>query len=312
MGLSFRKSIKIGKNTRINLSKTGGIGISTGVKGARVSFNKKGVRTSVGAKGIYYTNSKSWNSGSKKSSVNYNNAVSIKPIKVQNIIEHGNDLAKIKKKVNITTSVTFICLIIGIVTLNIVLLLISIGLCIFMLTKSTQWNANLNNASNYINIYKFDKANKYLDKASRYKEDVIIDELRAYIETISNTQEDTVELSEENIELNNEVFEKQVDRNIKGKWFEKNNDIESAIALYELNIKEGFEGTHPYDRLVVLYRRLKKYDDEIRVINRGIEVFEGLYFNGIDVQKENYNSTLERYRERLNKTILLKSKNESN
>lgn len=54
MGLNFRKSIKLGKNTRINLSKTGGIGISTGVKGARVSVNKKGIRTSVGSNGLRY------------------------------------------------------------------------------------------------------------------------------------------------------------------------------------------------------------------------------------------------------------------
>jgi hypothetical protein len=60
MGLNFRKSIKIGKNTRINFSKTGGIGISTGTKGARVSINKKGVRTSVGTGGIRYTKSVSF------------------------------------------------------------------------------------------------------------------------------------------------------------------------------------------------------------------------------------------------------------
>lgn len=54
MGLSFRKSIKIGKNTRINFSKLGGIGISTGVKGARVSVNQKGVRTTVGKDGLQY------------------------------------------------------------------------------------------------------------------------------------------------------------------------------------------------------------------------------------------------------------------
>ena len=42
MGFTFRKSIKIGKNTRINLSSKGGVGISTGVKGARVSVNKQG------------------------------------------------------------------------------------------------------------------------------------------------------------------------------------------------------------------------------------------------------------------------------
>lgn len=54
MGLSFRKSIKIGKNTRINLSKTGGIGVSTGVKGFRVSTNKRGSRITAGSNGIQY------------------------------------------------------------------------------------------------------------------------------------------------------------------------------------------------------------------------------------------------------------------
>ncbi|MCR1953184.1 DUF4236 domain-containing protein [Clostridium sp. DSM 100503] len=44
MGISFRKSIKIGNNTRINLSSKGGLGISTGVKGARISTNKQGTR----------------------------------------------------------------------------------------------------------------------------------------------------------------------------------------------------------------------------------------------------------------------------
>jgi hypothetical protein len=61
MGLSFHKSIKVGKNTRINLSKHGGIGVSTGVKGARVSVNKQGVRTSVGKDGLYYRKQTSWN-----------------------------------------------------------------------------------------------------------------------------------------------------------------------------------------------------------------------------------------------------------
>jgi hypothetical protein len=67
MGLSFHKSIKIGKNTRLNFSKNGGIGISTGVKGARVSVNKQGVRTSVGKNGVYYRKQASWNSLEGKS-----------------------------------------------------------------------------------------------------------------------------------------------------------------------------------------------------------------------------------------------------
>lgn len=50
MSLRFRKSIKVGKNTKINLSKSG-VGVSTGVKGARVSVNQKGVRKTLSVPG---------------------------------------------------------------------------------------------------------------------------------------------------------------------------------------------------------------------------------------------------------------------
>ena len=67
MGLRFRKSIKLGKNTRLNVGKKS-VGISTGVKGARVSFNSSGRRTkSVGipGTGLSYV---STSGGRKKSS----------------------------------------------------------------------------------------------------------------------------------------------------------------------------------------------------------------------------------------------------
>lgn len=57
MGLNFRKSINILPGVKLNLSKSG-VGISTGVKGARVSLNSKGqARTTLGipGTGIYYT-----------------------------------------------------------------------------------------------------------------------------------------------------------------------------------------------------------------------------------------------------------------
>lgn len=57
MGLNFRKSITILPGVKLNLSKSG-VGISTGVKGARVSLNTKGqARTTLGipGTGIYYT-----------------------------------------------------------------------------------------------------------------------------------------------------------------------------------------------------------------------------------------------------------------
>lgn len=52
MGLSLRKSFKIGKNTNLNLSSKSGVGVSTGIKGLRISANQKGIRL-YGGKGIF-------------------------------------------------------------------------------------------------------------------------------------------------------------------------------------------------------------------------------------------------------------------
>ena len=55
-----------------------------------------------------------------------------------------------------------------------------------------------------------------------------------------------------------------------------NGDIDRAITLYEKNIKKGLADSFPFDRLLVIYRKQKRYKDELRVINKGIEVFTGL------------------------------------
>lgn len=57
MGIRFRKSIKLGGGTKLNLSKSG-VGISTGVKGFRVSKNTSGrsrVTASLPGTGLSYT-----------------------------------------------------------------------------------------------------------------------------------------------------------------------------------------------------------------------------------------------------------------
>lgn len=43
MVFSLRKSFKLGKNSKVNLSSGGGVGFSTGKKGARFSINKNGI-----------------------------------------------------------------------------------------------------------------------------------------------------------------------------------------------------------------------------------------------------------------------------
>ena len=63
------------------------------------------------------------------------------------------------------------------------------------------------------------------------------------------------------------------ERNNKGIELEKSGDIEGAIAVYEENIADGYPAYHSFHRLMILYRKRKEYDNEIRVILRTTEVF---------------------------------------
>lgn len=50
MGLRYRKSVRVGSKSRLNVSKSG-VGVSTGTKGARFSVGPRGTRTTVGIPG---------------------------------------------------------------------------------------------------------------------------------------------------------------------------------------------------------------------------------------------------------------------
>lgn len=56
-----------------------------------------------------------------------------------------------------------------------------------------------------------------------------------------------------------------VDRNNLGIKSEKFGDFEAAIALYEQNVNARFDGSHPYERLLVIYRRDGRDKDMRRV-----------------------------------------------
>lgn len=56
-----------------------------------------------------------------------------------------------------------------------------------------------------------------------------------------------------------------VDRNMKGIKLEKNGHEDQAIALYEANISDRFDGSHPYNRLRILYKNCGDYANAIRV-----------------------------------------------
>ncbi|MFP4344262.1 MAG: hypothetical protein ACLFU8_06195 [Anaerolineales bacterium] len=55
------------------------------------------------------------------------------------------------------------------------------------------------------------------------------------------------------------------ERNSAATHEEKNGSLTKALRLYEACIADAFQGTHPYDRLRIIYTREKQLDDAIRV-----------------------------------------------
>ena len=99
-------------------------------------------------------------------------------------------------------------------------------------------------------------------------------------------------------------FDKQVERNLKGDELEKSDQVDLAIQLYEENIKENFEGNHPYDRLAIIYHKKNLIDDEIRVLEKAIWVFENIVYK----ERGDRLPKLKRFQKRLEKVKRLKMK----
>ncbi|MCF8020728.1 MAG: tetratricopeptide repeat protein [Vallitaleaceae bacterium] len=98
---------------------------------------------------------------------------------------------------------------------------------------------------------------------------------------------------------------KIVDNNLKGQELEKAGNIEKAKKLYEENIAKDFDGNHPYDRLAIIYRKEKDYDNEIRVLEHAIKVFTSLSKSS---PRGDVNPKLTKFKDRLKKVQELKLK----
>ena len=86
--------------------------------------------------------------------------------------------------------------------------------------------------------------------------------------------------------------------NNKGIAYEKEGKINLAIKTYEKNILSDYPATHSYDRLMIIYRKEKMHDDEIRVIERAFVVFHA----------NNYSNIVEKWKLRFEKAKALRKK----
>lgn len=101
-------------------------------------------------------------------------------------------------------------------------------------------------------------------------------ELENKLNNLSQIQFDTLiqKEEEETEELSRQETLYEDSRLIKlGIDLEKEGMIEEAISVYEKAILPQLPVTHPYDRLMILYRKRKDYENEMRVIKIAISVF---------------------------------------
>ena len=87
----------------------------------------------------------------------------------------------------------------------------------------------------------------------------------------------------------------------QAKTAEEDGDPDEAIQLYEKAIKQKPLLEQPYSRLMILYRKNKQYKDELRVINKALELFMDHY----DKRKKSFkgNTTIARLSKALLKSI---------
>ena len=58
---------------------------------------------------------------------------------------------------------------------------------------------------------------------------------------------------------------------------ESEGNLEQAAKYYEESIKDERLDETPFNRLMIIYRKLKRYKDELRVIRQGIKRYEAFY-----------------------------------
>ncbi|QQK80690.1 hypothetical protein HUG20_12805 [Salicibibacter cibi] len=112
-------------------------------------------------------------------------------------------------------------------------------------------------------------------------------------------------IGEQSYDKSIDVPDDSADRNLDGKKLEKEGYIDNAIEFYEANVQENFEGNFPYERLAIIYRKRKQYQEEVRVLKQAISLFEKLELNS---HRSDVSSKLMKFKERLDRAEELANK----
>ena len=100
------------------------------------------------------------------------------------------------------------------------------------------------------------------------------------------------------------VPDTQSERIKLGMELEKAGLIENAIEMYNAAVRDRFDGSHPYDRLAVLFRKRKDYEREVEVLEMATEVYSDGLARGHEVHEK-----LDRFQQRLDKARRLLAEN---
>jgi tetratricopeptide (TPR) repeat protein len=98
--------------------------------------------------------------------------------------------------------------------------------------------------------------------------------LRVRLDFIVDSLELGRELASPYRQASLEIDRRLGERLAQAQNFEKTGEIQSAIALYEQNIRDGFLPSLPYERLRIIYEKQKDYHSAIRVCKRHIEILQ--------------------------------------
>lgn len=123
---------------------------------------------------------------------------------------------------------------------------------------------------------RWDKGDEYIIKCLRNK--------NGTVKVLVSDYKNALKAKEERIKFE-ESLAHVVKYNNLGIAAEKEGRIEDAIQYYETGLISPYPALHSYERLTIIYGKLKQYDDVIRVVDLALHVFSKGDNRGTDISK---------------------------